>query len=68
MFSLTTCIQHWAGLEVLPSSIRKLENSQLSKKTVVELISEFGKVIGYKINIQKLIIVTYFYVKYWAFK
>ena len=36
-----------------------LENSTRSTKKLLYLISEFGKVVGYKVNIQKLMAFLY---------
>ena len=36
-----------------------IENPTVSTKTLLNLISDFGKIVGYKVNIQKLMAFLY---------
>ena len=36
-----------------------IENPTVSTKTLLNLVSDFGKIVGYKVNIQKLMAFLY---------
>ena len=51
--------EHWSGLPFPSPRILYIENTKGSTKKLLELINEYSKVAGYKINTQKSLTFLY---------